>query len=118
MNLVSFWIVDARFSIVRFKRTCVVLACLAFRARPGISGFRPNADFAFPTIFGGRLFFSLLSPLVRLPVAPCRTAPGVSNCVVWNGVHHKTSPTGGFASFGYPDPGYFGRYVDFVCCFE
>ncbi|CAN0014976.1 unnamed protein product [Pylaiella littoralis] len=34
---------------------------------------------------------------------------GASNCVIWNGVHHKTSPSGGCASFGYPDPGYFGR---------
>ncbi|CAN0436913.1 unnamed protein product, partial [Hapterophycus canaliculatus] len=31
------------------------------------------------------------------------------NCVIWNGVHHKTSTSGGSARFGYPDPGYFGR---------
>eukprot|EP00903_Cladosiphon_okamuranus_P015451 g14270.t1 len=34
---------------------------------------------------------------------------GLSDCVIWNGVHHKTSPTGGHARFGYPDPGYFAR---------
>eukprot|EP00752_Nemacystus_decipiens_P009036 g8067.t1 len=34
---------------------------------------------------------------------------GMSDCVIWNGVHHKTSPSGGFARFGYPDPGYFAR---------
>ncbi|CAB1120739.1 unnamed protein product [Ectocarpus sp. CCAP 1310/34] len=34
---------------------------------------------------------------------------GRSNCVIWNGVHHKTNTTGGSSSFGYPDPGYFGR---------
>ncbi|CAN0380565.1 unnamed protein product [Phaeothamnion confervicola] len=34
---------------------------------------------------------------------------GRSNCVVWNGVHHKTSIGGGSASFGYPDPTYLDR---------
>lgn len=34
---------------------------------------------------------------------------GRDNCVVWNGIHHKTSPTGGPTCFGYPDPGYFER---------
>ncbi|CAM9884632.1 unnamed protein product [Ectocarpus sp. 13 AM-2016] len=34
---------------------------------------------------------------------------GRSNCVIWNGVHHKTNTAGGSSSFGYPDPGYFGR---------
>ncbi|KAL4463956.1 hypothetical protein ABPG74_005893 [Tetrahymena malaccensis] len=34
---------------------------------------------------------------------------GQDNVVVWNGVHHKTSPTGGAAYFGYPDPTYFNR---------
>lgn len=40
---------------------------------------------------------------------------GMSDCVIWNGVHHKTSPSGGFASFGYPDPGYFARCVRLSC---
>jgi deltex len=34
---------------------------------------------------------------------------GQKDCVVWAGIHHKTSPTGGFASFGYPDATYFDR---------
>ncbi|CDW91819.1 UNKNOWN [Stylonychia lemnae] len=37
---------------------------------------------------------------------------GASNCVVWQGIHHKTSPTGGTSSFGYPDPTYFERVTD------
>jgi len=34
---------------------------------------------------------------------------GMDNCVVWNGIHHKTSTSGGPASFGWPDPTYFER---------
>jgi hypothetical protein len=37
---------------------------------------------------------------------------GMSDCVIWNGIHHKTSPAGGPARFGYPDPGYLGRVRD------
>ena len=29
--------------------------------------------------------------------------------IVWSGIHHKTSPTGGSSNFGFPDPGYFTR---------
>ena len=32
---------------------------------------------------------------------------GQKNCVVWSGIHHKTSPNGG--TFGYPDPTYLNR---------
>ena len=32
---------------------------------------------------------------------------GQANCVVWQGIHHKTSPVGGPTSFGYPDETYF-----------
>ena len=32
--------------------------------------------------------------------------------VVWQGIHHKTSPTGGTSSFGYPDPTYFDRVTE------
>ena len=32
---------------------------------------------------------------------------GQPNCVVWQGIHHKTSPVGGATSFGYPDETYF-----------
>ncbi|XP_006629504.1 probable E3 ubiquitin-protein ligase DTX3 [Lepisosteus oculatus] len=34
---------------------------------------------------------------------------GLSNVVVWNDVHHKTSTHGGPQGFGYPDPGYLLR---------
>mmetsp|Transcript_18568 Transcript_18568/g.44632 ORF Transcript_18568/g.44632 Transcript_18568/m.44632 type:complete len:210 (-) Transcript_18568:52-681(-) len=34
---------------------------------------------------------------------------GRRNTVVWNGVHHKTSMSGGSAAHGYPDPTYFTR---------
>jgi deltex-like protein len=34
---------------------------------------------------------------------------GQTNTTVWNGVHHKTSTSGGPAYFGYPDPTYFDR---------
>ena len=37
---------------------------------------------------------------------------GRRNVVVWNGVHHKTSVSGGPAGFGFPDPGYYGRVKD------
>lgn len=34
---------------------------------------------------------------------------GMENCVTWSSVHHKTSPSGGQAAYGWPDPGYFAR---------
>ncbi|CAG9315510.1 unnamed protein product [Blepharisma stoltei] len=34
---------------------------------------------------------------------------GRDNCVIWNGIHHKTSPDGGPPNFGYPDETYFTR---------
>ena len=34
---------------------------------------------------------------------------GMDNCVIWNDIHHKTSPTGGPTCFGYPDPTYLKR---------
>lgn len=34
---------------------------------------------------------------------------GQSNCVIWNGIHHKTSTSGGPSNFGYPDPTYLER---------
>lgn len=37
---------------------------------------------------------------------------GVSNTVVWNGVHHKTSVYGGSAGFGFPDETYLSRLFD------
>jgi deltex-like protein len=34
---------------------------------------------------------------------------GLDNCVVWNGVHHKTSRSGGPQRYGWPDETYFFR---------
>ena len=34
---------------------------------------------------------------------------GRDNCIVWNGVHHKTNTHGGSTGYGYPDPTYFNR---------
>eukprot|EP01015_Nassula_variabilis_P029245 TRINITY_DN6249_c0_g1_i2.p2 TRINITY_DN6249_c0_g1~~TRINITY_DN6249_c0_g1_i2.p2 ORF type:complete len:150 (+),score=20.00 TRINITY_DN6249_c0_g1_i2:63-512(+) len=34
---------------------------------------------------------------------------GANNCVVWNGIHHKTSIAGGTACWGYPDQTYLSR---------
>eukprot|EP01090_Pellita_catalonica_P021116 TRINITY_DN7821_c0_g1_i1.p1 TRINITY_DN7821_c0_g1~~TRINITY_DN7821_c0_g1_i1.p1 ORF type:complete len:542 (-),score=75.08 TRINITY_DN7821_c0_g1_i1:22-1647(-) len=34
---------------------------------------------------------------------------GREDCVIWNGIHHKTNTHGGSTNFGYPDPDYFAR---------
>ena len=34
---------------------------------------------------------------------------GRDNCIVWNGIHHKTSTDGGSTNYGFPDPTYFNR---------
>lgn len=34
---------------------------------------------------------------------------GRDNCIVWNGIHHKTNTEGGSTRYGYPDPTYFNR---------
>eukprot|EP00828_Plagiopyla_frontata_P048967 TRINITY_DN9580_c0_g1_i1.p1 TRINITY_DN9580_c0_g1~~TRINITY_DN9580_c0_g1_i1.p1 ORF type:complete len:136 (+),score=15.54 TRINITY_DN9580_c0_g1_i1:532-939(+) len=34
---------------------------------------------------------------------------GRQNQVVWNGIHHKTSMTGGSSNYGYPDKTYLSR---------
>lgn len=34
---------------------------------------------------------------------------GRADCVIWNGVHHKTCRTGGAGGFGYPDDSYLER---------
>lgn len=34
---------------------------------------------------------------------------GRTDCVIWNGIHHKTNVTGGSSSFGYPDATYLFR---------
>jgi deltex-like protein len=37
---------------------------------------------------------------------------GCENTVVWNGIHHKTSLSGGSSCFGYPDPTYLTRVTE------
>lgn len=37
---------------------------------------------------------------------------GQSDCVIWNGIHHKTSKTGGSTNFGYPDSTYLQRVTE------
>ena len=34
---------------------------------------------------------------------------GRDNCIVWNGIHHKTNTHGGTTRYGYPDLTYFNR---------
>lgn len=34
---------------------------------------------------------------------------GRDNCIVWNGIHHKTRTHGGSSHYGYPDATYFNR---------
>lgn len=34
---------------------------------------------------------------------------GRDNCIVWNGIHHKTNTSGGSSRYGYPDETYFNR---------
>ena len=34
---------------------------------------------------------------------------GQQNCVIWNGIHHKSQVGGGATNYGYPDPTYFSR---------
>jgi len=37
---------------------------------------------------------------------------GLEDSVIWNGIHHKTSTTGGSTGHGYPDPEYLQRVRD------
>ncbi|CAH1249985.1 DTX3L [Branchiostoma lanceolatum] len=37
---------------------------------------------------------------------------GQTDVVIWNDIHHKTSPDGGPTKYGYPDPGYLRRVTD------
>jgi deltex-like protein len=41
---------------------------------------------------------------------------GMDNQTVWNGIHHKTMPSGGAANFGYPDPTYLSRVKEELAC--
>ncbi|XP_067931159.1 uncharacterized protein [Watersipora subatra] len=37
---------------------------------------------------------------------------GQENSLVWNGIHHKTRPSGGPSNYGYPDPEYMDRLIE------
>jgi deltex len=41
---------------------------------------------------------------------------GQTDCVVWNGVHHKTSMSGGPVHYGYPDANYLDRVSEERAC--
>lgn len=49
--------------------------------------------------FKRRLIFTVGFSVVR----------GRDNCIVWNGIHHKTNTSGGSSHYGYPDETYFNR---------
>jgi deltex-like protein len=34
---------------------------------------------------------------------------GKENCIVWNGIHHKTQTGGGATNYGFPDATYLSR---------
>lgn len=55
-----------------------------------------------------RLFLMCFERRLSFTVGTSVTT-GRENCVIWNGVHHKTCPSGGAANFGYPDLSYFSR---------
>jgi len=42
---------------------------------------------------------------------------GSDNCVIWNGIHHKTSVSGGPTNHGYPDPTYLNRVQEELASF-
>ena len=51
----------------------------------------------------------LLAPVLSCTWPNCVLLPGRDNSIVWNGVHHKTSPYGGTSEYGWPDNTYFFR---------
>ena len=53
--------------------------------------------------------FACMSACMSVWLFDCLIPPGLDNSVVWNGVHHKTSPSGGTIVYGWPDPTYFLR---------
>ena len=54
------------------------------------------------TAFNQRLIFTVGTSITT----------GVSNTVVWNDIHHKTTTHGGAQGYGYPDPEYLDRVID------
>ena len=41
----------------------------------------------------------------------------IPNSIIWNGIHHKTSTSGGPTAHGYPDDNYLSRVRDELACF-
>ena len=41
---------------------------------------------------------------------------GRENCIVWNGIHHKTQTGGGATNYGYPDLTYLSRVKEELAC--
>ena len=71
----------------------------------GRTGFIPDTEEGrkvlalFVECFRRRLTFTVGFSVVR----------GRDNCIVWNGVHHKTRTHGGSTHYGYPDDTYLNR---------
>eukprot|EP01041_Mallomonas_annulata_P011622 gene11622-24336_t len=80
--------------------------------RPG-STYSGTTRHAFlPDNIAGREVLSLLQRAFdqRLVFTIGRSlTTDIDNCIIWNGIHHKTSPTGGAARYGWPDDTYFER---------
>ena len=51
----------------------------------------------------------LFTPSCYVPQLLSFASIGLDNSIVWNGVHHKTSPSGGTQHYGWPDSTYFFR---------
>ena len=71
----------------------------------GRTGFIPDTEEGREILallvecFRRRLTFTVGFSVVR----------GRDNCIVWNGVHHKTNTHGGATGYGYPDDTYLNR---------
>ena len=68
-----------------------------------------------PNTKNGRILLGLLKisfdRLLTFTIGTSVTT-GQKDCVVWNGIHHKTSTYGGATSYGYPDDTYFNRVCE------
>lgn len=79
---------------------------------PGVQYSGTSRTAYLPDTTEGREVLNLLKQCFknRLTFTVGRSiTTGRDNCVVWNGVHHKTNTSGGATNFGYPDPSYFTR---------
>ncbi len=81
----------------------------------GVNYSGTNRTAYLPNTKDGQEILTLLAECFRRKltfIVGTSVTTGQSNCVVWSGIHHKTSPTGGSSMFGYPDETYFDRVKD------